>query len=107
MLKLISYGGYARISLDLLGRENAKRNAKRRLKNRHSAFLMTKGFIADNFESSKFIVPKKVVIKFISTNKMGGNKWKEWLVSNDRQPINLNSKDTTTELMWEYIKSVI
>ena len=71
------------------------------------AFLMTKGFIADNFESSKFIVPKKLVIKFISTNKMGGNKWKEWLVSNGRQPINLNSKDTTTELMWEYIKSVV
>ena len=27
----------------------------------------------------------------------GSNKWKEWLVSNGRQPINLNSKDTTTE----------
>ena len=54
--------------------KEAQKQAQIEARSELVAFLMTKGFIADNFESSKFIVPKKLVIKFISTNKMGGNK---------------------------------
>lgn len=71
------------------------------------AFLVrVGGFLPEDFDGKKSLVPKAVLLKLISTQKLGGQAWKKWLAAKGKAPIPVNSKDATIELLWTYINDI-
>ena len=64
------------------------------------------GFLPQDFDGTKALVSKSVMVKFVSAQYLGGKKWKEWLASQQKIPTPVNSKQTTVELIWTYINYI-
>jgi hypothetical protein len=71
------------------------------------AFLNAIGrLLPPDFDGTKDLVAKSVMVKFVSAQHLGGKKWKEWLASQQKIPTPVNSKQTTVKLIWTYINYI-
>ena len=84
-----------------------QRNASLKEQEEMVAFLVSVGgFLPGDFDGKKSLVPKSVLLKLISTQKLGGQAWKKWLAAKGKAPIAVNSKDATMELLWTYVNDI-
>ena len=80
-----------------------QRNASLKAQGEMVAFLASVGgFLPGDFDGKKSLVPKAVLLKLISTQKLGGQAWKKWLTAKGKAPIPVNSRDSI-ERDWKLI----